>query len=67
MYIQFLFFLWAVSTTDLERQRINHKRMLEDVVKRYRKNIVAINEIDKKCNEDITNTTYIYLKASYTL
>ncbi|KAM0732979.1 hypothetical protein ACS0PU_012528 [Formica fusca] len=41
--------------------------MLEDVVKRYRKNIVAINEIDEKCNEDITNTTIKYEKKQFTL
>ncbi|GAB1869386.1 Dynein regulatory complex protein 10 [Camponotus japonicus] len=57
----------AIFTTDLERQRINHKRMLENIVKRYRKNLIAINEIDKKCNEDITNTTIKYEKKQFTL
>ncbi|XP_050465030.1 uncharacterized protein LOC126858598 [Cataglyphis hispanica] len=57
----------AISTTNLERQRINHKRMLEDVVKQYGKNIIAINEIDKKCNEDIINTTIKYEKKQFTL
>jgi len=35
--------------------------MLEDIIKRYRKNIVAIDEIDKRCNEYITNIFYPWL------
>ncbi|XP_077268385.1 uncharacterized protein LOC143900658 [Temnothorax americanus] len=52
----------ARFTTDLERQRINHRNTLEDIVKRYRKNIVAIDDIDKRCNEYVTNTNTRYEK-----
>ncbi|KYN43350.1 hypothetical protein ALC56_02076 [Trachymyrmex septentrionalis] len=50
------------STTDLEEQRINHKKMLADTIKQYEKNIVTINEIDKRCNEYITSTNVRYEK-----
>ncbi|XP_036139879.1 uncharacterized protein LOC118644731 isoform X2 [Monomorium pharaonis] len=52
----------ASSTMDLERQRINHKKTLKDIVKRYKKNIVAIDGIDKRCNEYVTNTNMRYEK-----
>ncbi|KYQ55649.1 26S protease regulatory subunit 6B [Trachymyrmex zeteki] len=49
----------AKSITDLEEQQINHKKMLEDTIKRYKKNIIAVNEIDERCNECITSTKLI--------
>ncbi|XP_032685898.1 uncharacterized protein LOC116851021 isoform X3 [Odontomachus brunneus] len=49
----------ATFTCDLERQRANHGRMLEDVVKHYKKNIIAINKIHNKCNQDVANITYL--------
>ncbi|XP_018372595.1 PREDICTED: uncharacterized protein LOC108767316 isoform X2 [Trachymyrmex cornetzi] len=52
----------AKSTTDLEEQRIKHKKTLEDTIKQHKKNIVAINEIDKRCNEYITSTNVRYEK-----
>lgn len=45
----------------MERQRINHRKTLEDIVKRYKKNIVAINGIGKRCNEYVTNIKYLSL------
>ncbi|XP_071563381.1 uncharacterized protein, partial [Temnothorax nylanderi] len=52
----------ARFTMDLERQRINHRNTLEDIVKRCRKNTVAIDGIDKRCNEYVTNTNTRYEK-----
>ncbi|XP_011881058.1 PREDICTED: uncharacterized protein LOC105569311 isoform X2 [Vollenhovia emeryi] len=45
---------------DLERQRINHRKMLEDIIKRYKKHVVAIDGIDKRCNEYATSTNARY-------
>jgi len=54
----FSFWTYIESTTDIEEQRINHKKTLEDTIKQYEKNIITINEIDKRCNESITSTKY---------
>ncbi|XP_067206583.1 dynein regulatory complex protein 10-like isoform X2 [Linepithema humile] len=56
-----------VFITDLEKQRINHKKILENVVKRYKKNVATINKINKRCKEDITNTTNKYERKQLTL
>lgn len=53
--------MYTAFTCDLERQRVDHERMLEDVVKRYRKNIIAINKIHNKCNQDVANITYLFI------
>ncbi|XP_025995635.1 uncharacterized protein LOC105194726 [Solenopsis invicta] len=52
----------AKSTTDLEKLRINHRKTLEDIIKRHRKNIDAIDGVDRKCNEYVTNTNTRYEK-----
>ncbi|KYN05472.1 hypothetical protein ALC62_03565 [Cyphomyrmex costatus] len=51
----------AKFTTDLKEQQINNKKMLEDTIKQYKRNIIAINEIDKRCNEYITDIKYLFL------
>ncbi|XP_032685897.1 uncharacterized protein LOC116851021 isoform X2 [Odontomachus brunneus] len=57
----------ATFTCDLERQRANHGRMLEDVVKHYKKNIIAINKIHNKCNQDVANITTKYERKQLVL
>lgn len=48
-----------VFTCDLERQRADHDKTLENEVKHYRKNIIAIDKIDSKCDQDVANLTYL--------
>jgi len=52
-------FTYAAFTRNIERQEVEHKKDLEDVIKQYKKNIATIDEIGRKCSEDITNTTYL--------
>lgn len=63
----FFHFSWKfiVFTRDLEKQRSNHEKLLENVIEQYNENLAIVDEINKKCNEDMANTTYIY--SIYTL
>ncbi|XP_014467270.1 PREDICTED: IQ domain-containing protein D [Dinoponera quadriceps] len=50
----------VMFTCDLEKQRADHQEMLENVVKHYKKNVITIDKIDNKCNEDVANITTRY-------
>lgn len=57
--------MYAAFTRDLERQRADNEETLENLTKRYRKNIIAIEKMHNKCNQDVTNITYYCLFDSF--
>ncbi|XP_020282309.1 uncharacterized protein LOC109854035 isoform X2 [Pseudomyrmex gracilis] len=56
-----------VFTRDLEKQRRNHEKLLENVIKQYKKNLAVVVDINKKCNEDMANITVKYEKKQLML